>query len=162
MPWQSLCLVVAAGLIALRLLANMFDGMVAIATGKTSPVGELFNEVPDRISDSVILISAGYASGGMIELGYGSACLAVFIAYIRAQGKVAGAHSEFCGPMAKPHRMAAVIVASLAAAFIPQESLIASTRLGVVGWALVAILLGGIITVIRRLRKIAGALKGNS
>src|SRR5262245_26147409 len=37
----------AAALIQLRLAANMLDGMVAVASGRTSPIGELFNEAPD-------------------------------------------------------------------------------------------------------------------
>ena len=41
-----------AVLVQLRLLANMLDGMVAVGRGIASPVGELFNEVPDRVSDT--------------------------------------------------------------------------------------------------------------
>ena len=44
--------IAGAACIQLRLLANLFDGMVAIARGTASKVGELFNEVPDRVSDS--------------------------------------------------------------------------------------------------------------
>src|SRR5439155_6616796 len=96
----------AAGLfIQLRLLANMLDGMVAIECGKASPVGELYNEVPDRVSDAAILIGAGYAAGGDILLGSAAACVALFTAYVRAMGKAAGARNEFCGPMAKQQRM---------------------------------------------------------
>src|ERR1044071_9278763 len=36
----------------LRLTANILDGMVALAAGRTSKVGELYNEVPDRVSDA--------------------------------------------------------------------------------------------------------------
>ena len=37
-----------------RLLCNLFDGMVAIAQAKASAKGELYNEVPDRVSDAAI------------------------------------------------------------------------------------------------------------
>src|SRR6266568_1414518 len=53
----------------LRLTANMLDGMVALASGRTSKVGELYNEVPDRISDAAVFIGAGFAWGGNIVLG---------------------------------------------------------------------------------------------
>jgi phosphatidylglycerophosphate synthase len=86
--------VLAAVGVQLRLLANMFDGMVAIETGRTSAVGELYNEVPDRVSDTAVLVGAGYAAGGCPVLGYVAALLAVFIAYVRAQGRVAGASQE--------------------------------------------------------------------
>lgn len=93
-PPAALWFLAAAALIQLRLLANMFDGMVAIETRKASPVGELFNEVPDRVSDTAMFVGAGYAAGGNPALGFIAACLAVFLAYVRAQGKVAGAHSN--------------------------------------------------------------------
>ncbi len=37
-------------LVQLRLLANLYDGMVAVLRQIASPVDELFNEVPDRVS----------------------------------------------------------------------------------------------------------------
>src|SRR5262245_9528608 len=52
--------ILAACGVQLRLLANLFDGMVAIQQGRASAVGELFNEVPDRISDAAILVGLGY------------------------------------------------------------------------------------------------------
>jgi hypothetical protein len=47
----------------LRLTANMLDGMVALASRRDSKVGELYNEVPDRVSDAAVFIGAGYAWG---------------------------------------------------------------------------------------------------
>ena len=79
----------------------MFDGMVAIETGKASPTGALYNEVPDRVSDAAMFIGAGYGLGGQPPLGYLAACLAVFLAYLRRRAKWPALHKEFCGPMAK-------------------------------------------------------------
>jgi hypothetical protein len=45
----------------LRLTANMLDGMVALASARDSKIGELYNEVPDRVSDAAVFIGAGYA-----------------------------------------------------------------------------------------------------
>src|SRR5437763_1562403 len=103
--WQQRILWLAGAVgIQLRLLANMLDGMVAIALQKASPLGELYNELPDRISDIAIIVGAGYAIGGLPILGYIAACIAVLTAYVRAVGKAAGASNLFLGPMAKPHR----------------------------------------------------------
>jgi phosphatidylglycerophosphate synthase len=96
--------VLAAACAQVRLLANMFDGMVAIEQKTASPLGELFNEVPDRISDSAMFIGLGYAAGGNAAFGWLAALLAIFTAYVRAVGKVAGAPQDFSGPMAKPQR----------------------------------------------------------
>ncbi|HXZ15968.1 MAG TPA: CDP-alcohol phosphatidyltransferase family protein [Roseiarcus sp.] len=151
----------AAVLMQLRLQANMFDGMVAIQTARASPVGELFNEVPDRVSDAAIFIGAGYAVGGMPELGYLAAVAALFTAYVRAEGKVAGAPQEFCGPMAKQQRMALLTVAALYAALPAawQPSSSALPDRGVIALALLIIAIGGAWTALRRLGRIARALR---
>src|SRR5262245_48513173 len=127
----------AAGLLIQgRLLANLFDGMVAIESGKASRLGELFNEVPDRLSDVAILVGAGYAAGWP-ELGYLAGCLALFIAYVRAEGRVAGAHQEYCGPMAKQQRMVVVTAACALCAVLPEAWREEPAGLGVMGAALV-------------------------
>src|SRR5687767_1467213 len=103
----------AAVCVQMRLLCNLFDGMVAIERGTASPVGEIFNEVPDRYSDSVILVGLGYAAGGWPEAGWAAALAAVLTAYIRAVGKGLGLPSDFRGPMAKQQRMALVTLLGL-------------------------------------------------
>jgi phosphatidylglycerophosphate synthase len=159
--WDRPFFLLAALLMQLRLLANMLDGMVAVQTQRASPLGELFNEVPDRISDVAILIGAGYALGSRPELGYLAACIALFTAYLRAEGKVAGAHQEFCGPMAKPQRMFIMTLTALYCGLTPrnwQPSLpgFPETQLPVA--ALTVIVVGGLWTAVRRLRRIARAL----
>src|SRR5437763_14258719 len=104
----------------LRLTANMLDGMVAIASSRTSKTGELYNEVPDRVSDAAVLIGAGFAWGGNVTLGYIATILAIFTAYVRAAGKIAGSPNEFCGPMAKQHRMLVVTLICVYAAITPR------------------------------------------
>lgn len=153
----------AAVLIQLRLLANMLDGMVAVQTNKASPLGELFNEIPDRVSDFFTIIGAGYALGSSAELGFVAACLAIFIAYVRAQGKVAGAHQEYCGPLAKPQRMFLLTLLALFCTFAPtawmdfQEPV---AGWGAIAWGLAFLIAGELVTAIRRLARISAALKG--
>jgi phosphatidylglycerophosphate synthase len=52
----------AAAFIQLRLLANLMDGLVAVEGGRKAPTGALFNEFPDRIEDSLLLVAAGYGA----------------------------------------------------------------------------------------------------
>jgi phosphatidylglycerophosphate synthase len=160
--WDRLFFLLAALLMQLRLLANMLDGMVAVQTQRASPVGELFNEVPDRVSDAAIFIGAGYAAGNLPELGYLAACVALFVAYVRAEGKVAGAHQEFCGPLAKPQRMFVMTVVALYCGLAPREwqpAFDSFPRAGLPAAGLALIVLGGIWTAARRLLRIAGALR---
>jgi phosphatidylglycerophosphate synthase len=136
----------------LRLPANMLDGMVALASGRASKVGELYNEVPDRVSDAAAFIGAGFAWGGNVALGYIATILAIFTAYVRAAGKIAGAPNEFCGPMAKQHRMLVITVVCLYAAVAPRSWQM--FHFGSLGIGVMTIGLG-----VRRLRRIARALR---
>ena len=145
----------------LRLTANMLDGMVAIASSRTSKTGELYNEVPDRISDAAVFIGAGYAWGGNVTLGYIATILAIFTAYVRAAGKIAGAPNEFCGPMAKQHRMLVITLVCVYVAITPRSWQIITlnnSQIGLMTLGLIVIVLGCVITVVRRVARIAHAL----
>ena len=151
-----------AALVQLRLLCNLFDGMVAVEREIASPLGELYNEVPDRISDVAVLIGVGYAAGGAPTLGCVAAMVALFVAYVRAMDKVAGAPNDFCGPMAKAHRMAVVTVLGLYIAASPATWRLdwgpggAWAEAAVALWIIIA---GGVLTAIRRLRRAGRALR---
>lgn len=153
--------IAGAALVLLRLLANMFDGMVALELGKTSRVGTLYNEVPDRISDAAVLIGAGYAAGGSVELGYLAACVALFIAYVRSTARSAGAPSDFGGPMAKQQRMYLAILAALYSGTAPVtwHFSLGPQEWGPMALALAAVVLGGVVTATLRLRRAAQALQ---
>jgi phosphatidylglycerophosphate synthase len=86
--------------------------MVAIEGGRKSAVGALYNEVPDRIADSLFLVALGYAID-VPWLGWLAALAAAITAYIRVLGGTFGFPQDFRGPMAKPHRMAVVTIACL-------------------------------------------------
>src|SRR5216110_2263798 len=159
--YRILWLIAALGA-QLRLTANMLDGMVALASGRASKVGELYNEIPDRVSDAAVFIGAGFAWGGNIALGYIATILAIFTAYIRAAGKIAGAPNEFCGPMAKQHRMLVITLICLYSAITPsswQAISFNSSKIGLMSLGLVVIVVGCVITVIRRVSRITQALK---
>jgi len=159
--YRILWLIAALGA-QLRLTANMLDGMVALASGRASKGGELYNEVPDRISDAAVFIGAGFAWGGNIALGYIATILAIFTAYIRAAGKIAGAQNEFCGPMAKQHRMLVITLICLYSAITPrswQMITFNDSQIGPMTLGLAVIIVGCVITAIRRLSRIAHVLK---
>lgn len=150
-PWGAwLC---ALG-IQLRLLCNLFDGMVAVEGGKSTPTGALYNEVPDRIADSVLLVALGYAAG-LPWAGWLAALLAATTAYIRTLGGALGQPQDFRGPMAKQHRMALMTVACLIA---PLEAMLAGSRHAL--WlAVLLIAAGSLVTCLTRLRAIAARLE---
>lgn len=134
-----------------RLICNLIDGMVAVEGGKKSVVGDIYNEFPDRLSDTLILVGAGIAGGcwESLSLGLLAALFAMFTAYTRVLAGAIGAIQRFLGPMAKQHRMALLTVASLICLF---EPILANLHYIVYPLALIIIILGSIITVWRRVR----------
>jgi phosphatidylglycerophosphate synthase len=156
-PVQAVLLVAAAASIQLRLLCNMLDGLLAVEGGLASKLGELWNDVPDRIADVAIIAGAGYAvaSSWGEPLGWAAATAAVLTAYVRALGGALGAHQHFLGPMAKPHRMAVLTAACL----LSLGELAGDFRGRVIAAALVVILAGSLLTAGRRLRLVARELE---
>lgn len=148
-------LVLAAICIQLRLLCNVLDGLVAVEGGKASPLGAVYNEVPDRIADTLIIVAAGYACHHPV-LGWFGAIAAMMTAYIRALGGSFGFPQDFQGPMAKPHRMAVLTLGCLAAA--------GEAYAGQALWALtiasVVVAGGAVVTCWTRLTLLANKLKG--
>jgi phosphatidylglycerophosphate synthase len=139
-----------------RVLANTLDGMVAVEHGKATRVGLLYNEAPDRLTDLMILIGAGYAAGSTPEFGYLAASTAVFVAYVRALAKNAGAPSDFGGPMNKKGRVLTISATALYMAISPaqwQPAWGPGGTWGLMSAALLLICLGGIYTAALRLRR---------
>ena len=154
----ALWLGAAAAGIQLRLLCNLLDGLLAIEGGLKTKTGDLYNEIPDRIADIVILLCAGvavhdYAWG--LELAVAATILAVLTAYVRLVGGSLGLPQDFTGPMAKQHRMFALTVGALAGAI---EHAVRGTVYALMA-ALAIIVVGCIITIMRRTWRIARALQ---
>ena len=143
-----------------RLLCNLFDGMVAIEGGHRTPAGELFNETPDRVADTLILVAAGYAADPIYgpPLGWLAALLAMATAYVRVLGKACVAGTYFLGPMAKQQRMAVITAAcgfAAVAAFFARDRPLLSVALAVIA-------VGCVPTLYRRLARIAADLNAKA
>lgn len=146
--------ILAAACVQLRLVCNLLDGMVAIEGGKKSSVGAIYNEFPDRVADTLLLVAPGYAAG-VPELGWAAALFAALTAYVRVFGGSLGLVQDFSGVMAKQRRMALLTVGLVAQA---AERLFFGA-----GWvsltvALALIALGSLVTCWTRTRAIAAGL----
>lgn len=151
---RAVLLIAGAAFCQLRLLCNLFDGMVAVEAGKGAPDGAFWNEFPDRVSDLVIFVGLGYGVDAP-ALGWAAAALAILTAYVRELGRGCGLPADFSGPMAKPQRMALVTAAALAALLSPlwdgrNELLVA---------ALWLVAIGSAFTALRRSWRIVSALR---
>jgi phosphatidylglycerophosphate synthase len=152
------CYLLAALLIQLRLLCNLFDGMVAVEGNLKSNSGEIYNDFPDRLSDMFIIVGVGYSityyHWGYL-LGWSAGYLAILTAYSRVLGHSSGTKQYFMGPMAKPHRMALITAAAITAGI---ELFFTATPISMLV-ALFLLMLGAVITIIRRLKAIVKELE---
>ncbi len=65
-------------MIQLRLICNLLDGMVAVEGGMKTACGDIYNDLPDRISDSLIILGIAYGLTGVnhaAELGWAAVLL---------------------------------------------------------------------------------------
>lgn len=154
--WPFLYLLAVAG-IQLRLLCNLLDGMVAVEGGRGSALGALYNEVPDRVADTILIVALGYAAGAG-WLGWAGALVAALTAYVRVFGGAIGQAQDFRGPMAKQHRMALM---SLACVLALGEAVLTTGRfvLAAAAWI---ILVGSLLTCWTRTKAIVSRIRGAS
>lgn len=153
-PWNAISCVCG---VQLRLLCNLLDGMVAVEHGKQSQLGVLYNELPDRVSDSVLFVALGYASG-LAWLGWLGALLAALTAYIRLFGAALGFAQDFRGPMAKQHRMA-LLTAGCLISIVEHFAARTNHSLAITCGLIAA---GSLLTCWTRTRALASRLKGRN
>jgi phosphatidylglycerophosphate synthase len=127
---------------------------VAIEGAKKSRLGALYNEFPDRIADSMLIVALGYGAGWP-AWGWLGALAAALTAYIRVFGGALGLPQDFRGPMAKQQRMAALTVGCLAGAV---EALTSGTLFALRA-AAVVIAVGALATCVTRTLGIAAKLE---
>jgi phosphatidylglycerophosphate synthase len=152
-PYGWFFVLLAAVCVQIRLLCNLLDGIVAVELEKRQKGGDLFNEVPDRVEDTLFLVGAGYIAGSL-TLGWLAAVLALFTAYIRALGASLGQAQDFGGPCAKPQRMAILtfgMVGSVLVYFLGLQLEIMKITL----WVIIA---GSALTAALRLRRLYNVL----
>ncbi len=151
-------LLTAAVLVQLRLLCNLLDGLIAVEGGLGGPVGEIYNDLPDRFADTLIFVGAGLSLRALpygMTLGWTAALLALLTAYVRVLGGAVGLPQDFSGPMAKQHRMALVTVGCLGGAV--ESAFRRPPRLLYVALAVVAV--GSAVTIVRRTARVARGLR---
>jgi phosphatidylglycerophosphate synthase len=158
---RAAVLVLAAVCIQARLLCNLLDGLVAVEHGRAGLAGPIWNELPDRIADVLLLAGAGYGAqaagiGGGAAMGWIAAVLAVLTAYVRELGRGLGQPADFSGPMAKQQRMAVLTAFCLIAAVEP----LWRGRGQMLACGLLVIAVGSLVTVVRRTGNLAKGLRG--
>lgn len=150
---DPLWLLLAGGCVGIRLICNLLDGMVAVEHQKASKLGDLFNDIPDRVADVMILAPVGFLAGGdalWLSLAWGAACLALLTAYLRFLAGTLIQRQNFCGPLDKKGRMLVVIAACLLSLHFPCPLIFQIT--------ISVLILGTAVTFLRRLKSLTSTL----
>ena len=131
---------------------------MAVEGGLKTRSGGIFNDLPDRVSDTLVLVGAGYSitwvSWGR-ELGWAAALVALLTAYVRVLGGAEGAAQQFCGPMAKTYRMVVMAVGCLFAALEAAMGWVERA----IPFALGVVIVGCVVTIARRMYRIVKELE---
>ena len=135
-------LLVVPVLAATRLILNLLDGLVARRTGTTHPLGELLNELGDRISDTLFIGGLAFVAGVGPLLTLAAVIAALLSSYAGVAARALGAPRQYGGIMSKPGRMITLSVAAPLSFFVSAPwPLLAAT------WV---ILVGSLVTLAQR------------
>jgi phosphatidylglycerophosphate synthase len=135
---------------ALRLALNLLDGMVAREGGATHPLGELWNELGDRLADTLFIGGLAFHPEVDPRLALTAVIAAILASYVGITARAAGGRRQNGGLMSKPGRMATLAVAA-------PLTLISGDPiwLTVAAWV---ILVGGVLTAAARVLAARGEL----
>jgi phosphatidylglycerophosphate synthase len=152
-PWATYLFLAVPFLAALRLVLNILDGAVARQTEVARPMGELWNELGDRVADILFIGGLAFHPAVDTRLVLAAVSAALLASYAGVAARAAGGARQYTGIMSKPGRM---VVLALAA---PLAWLTLDTRWLDAGLAMIAI--GAVITLGQRVyaarRELAGA-----
>lgn len=145
-PW----LLLAVPLLAfLRTALNALDGMVAKTSGLARPWGEVLNEFCDRLADVAIFSGLALAPTTNLLLGAATLVAILLSSYLGTVSRAAGGSRQYGGIMGKADRMLYLSLACVLAFFF---------GFWLLDWCLGAILIGVVVTVIQRWRRIFAEL----
>lgn len=142
-----LLLLVAVG-VPVRLGMNTLDGQVSRGLGVDDPMGEVKNELGDRVADALIFGALCLVPLVPLPVSLGALMMAFFSGYVGILSKAVTGIRDYSGFMGKPDRMAALAAGCVLV-----------TLTGAWAWmtgALIIIIVLGLNTIIVRLRSIHG------
>lgn len=108
----SVLLLAVPLLAAARLILNLADGQVARQTGTSHPIGEVANELGDRIADVLFIGGLAFVAEVGPLLALSAAIAALLASYAGIVSRAVGGPRQYGGVMSKPGRMIVLAVAA--------------------------------------------------
>ncbi|HEX2221191.1 MAG TPA: phosphatidate cytidylyltransferase [Candidatus Limnocylindria bacterium] len=142
-PGVPTLLLAVPALAALRLALNLLDGMVARRTARAHAMGEMWNELGDRLADLLFIGGLAWVPGVGPWLAFPAVIAALLASYVGITSRAAGGSRQYGGVMSKPGRMGVLAIAAPVA-------LVAGSDAPLAGAALI-IGAGALVTLVQRL-----------
>jgi CDP-diacylglycerol--glycerol-3-phosphate 3-phosphatidyltransferase len=127
---------------AVRLVLNILDGTVARRTGRSRPIGELWNELGDRAADALFIGGLAFHPSVEPRMALGAVIAALLASYVGITARAAGGGRQYGGVMSKPGRMIVLAIAAPAAWLSGNGRVLAG--------AAAVILVGSLVTLVQR------------
>jgi CDP-diacylglycerol---glycerol-3-phosphate 3-phosphatidyltransferase len=148
--WSGLLLLVPL-LVGLRLVLNLLDGQVARRTATTHPMGELANELGDRVADVLFIGGLAFVAAVGPLLALAGAIAAILASYVGITARAIGVPRQYGGLMSKPGRMIALAIGAPLA-----FALSASWPLLLAAWLILG---GSLVTMAQRIGATRSAVR---
>lgn len=127
-----------------RLVLNLLDGQVARLGGTARPMGEVGNELADRLGDVLAIGGLAFVAGVGAPIAGAAVAAALLASHAGITARAVGAPRQYGGVMSKPARMIALAVAAPLALLLGDP------------WPLLAaavlIAAGSLVTMVQRIR----------
>lgn len=149
---RHLLLLVPPAVLA-RLTLNALDGQVARRTGKAGPLGEIKNEVSDRLADVAIFLGIGLGGYADFRLSLLALGIVLLIPFVGILGKAVAGERIYGGILGKPDRMLLLALFALIAWW--------TANLAIFDIYLSLIIVLGAITVGQRVRRILANIQSS-
>ncbi len=162
-PYNANLLLISFALIILRMVMNTFDGMIAIAQGKKTMIGEVVNALPDRYSDIFVMLGLSLCPSTNYTIGAIAVVSVLLVSYTGMLGKAMGVNWQHQGPTGKVDRLIALLIILLAQYFVVSRGIVLPRVMGISITLFNALLLwfivGAQITILNRLKGLLEEIK---
>lgn len=162
-PYNTGLLGVAFVLVVLRMVLNTFDGMIAIAQGKKTMIGEVVNALPDRYSDIFLMLGLALCPANNHVIGAVAIVSVLLVSYTGMLGKAMGVSWQHQGPAGKVDRLVVLLIV-IAGQYILVSKGVVLPKVAWVGttlfdWLMLWFVVGSQVTILNRLRGLIGEIR---
>jgi phosphatidylglycerophosphate synthase len=140
-------LYLAALMSLLNAVADLADGALARRTGTADPKGDFLDHVVDRYADMLVLAGIVFAGYAPWSVGFLAVVGVLLTSYIGTQAQALHLGRYYGGMMGRADRMIVIFLATIANAIYPASI----DGLPILGWIMVAVMIGSHITALQRL-----------